>query len=403
MPGQNKSKVLHQNKFLALILLFVAFDVLCENYVAGSFSNQPPFRQFLLIGTLLILQILISPIQAGLSDYYGRKISLIISISFSLLSLIFVYVYDLGLVSFLPSLILFNLSKGVFGNTVPISWAAVGDIEGKDLRFSFAKATAAYAIGYLILIVLNKFFKDVNATLALIVAFTIILYLCIRYFNDIKDVKIDQIRYLRKPFWEFFAKEISYILKDVKNKTNQAIFLAWILWEISIYVILALYADFINYESSLVEILMMIGYLIGTYAIKFYSHIEDSKMIRFGYAVSVFSLIPYFVFSRFFSNTDGILAGCYFFHALGNAFLSPTMFSIISKRREAHERGKIYGLAESADTIAFLISVILITIYKYLKLDVNFLIFLSFITVLISWIPYRIYEKLTNENNEQNL
>ena len=169
--------------------------------------------------------------------------------------------------------------------------------------------------------------------------------------------------------------------------------MAWILWEISIYSILVLYADFVNYESSLVEIVMMIGYLCGTYSIKFFPHIEDSKMIRIGYKISLASLIPYFLIVHFVRNVDVVLAGCYFFHAVGNSLLSPTMFSIISKRREAHERGKIYGLAESADTIAFLIAVIAITAYKYFKMDVFVLVSFSFITALISWIPYRKFEK----------
>jgi uncharacterized membrane protein YesL len=73
------------------------------------------------------------------------------------------------------------------------------------------------------------------------------------------------------------------------------------------------------------------------------------------------------------------------------------MFSIISQRRQAHERGKIYGLAESADTIAFLFSIIAIIVYKYFKLDLFFLVSFSFITVIVSWIPYRNFEKLSQK------
>jgi MFS family permease len=392
------SKRSKQNRFLALILLFVAFDVLCDNYLAGSFSNETPIRQFLLIGGLLILQIFISPLQAGISDFYGRKLSLIVSLTFSLLSLIFVYLYDLHILAFLPSLILINLSKGVFGNTVPIAWAAVGDMEGRDFRFSFAKATASYAVGYLILIFLNKTFSNAYATLLLIIAFVFALFLCVGFFFDLKDIKYHKIKQMKISFPRFISNEISLIIKDIKDRSNQYIFLAWILWEVSIYAILVLYADFVNYESSLVEILMMIGYLCGTYSIKFLSHIEDSRMIRIGYKISVASLVPYFILSKFVTNVNGILAICYFFHAIGNALISPTLFSIISKRREAHERGKIYGLAESADTIAFLIAAVAIVVYKFYKMDVFFLVCFSFITACVSWIPYRNFEKLVHKD-----
>jgi MFS family permease len=387
------SKRSTQNRFLALILLFVAFDVLCDNYLAGSFSSETPIRQFFLIGGLLVLQILISPLQAGISDFYGRKLSLIVSLSFSLFSLIFVYLYDLRILAFFPVLILINLSKGVFGNTVPIAWAAVGDMEGRDFRFSFAKATAAYAVGYLVLIFLNKTFSNAYATLLLIIGFVFALFLCVRFFFDLKDIKLQKFKQMNISFPKYILNEIALIHKDVINRTNQHIFLAWILWEISIYAILVLYADFLNYESSLVEILMMIGYLCGTYSIKFLSHIEDSRLIRIGYKISLASLVPYFLLVHFVTNINAVLATCYFFHAVGNALLSPTLFSIISKRRKEHERGKIYGLAESADTIAFLIAAAAIVVYKYYKMDVFFLVCFSFVTACISWIPYRNFEK----------
>jgi hypothetical protein len=138
----------------------------------------------------------------------------------------------------------------------------------------------------------------------------------------------------------------------------------------------------------------MVGYLCGTISMKFLSQIPDSKMVRIGYTISVFSLIPYFAFSNFIKNVDALLAICYFFHAVGNSYLSPTLLSIISKNRKEHERGKIYGLAESYDTIAFLISGIIILTSRQLKLDIFFLVCVSFLAVLISWIPYSRFEKL---------
>lgn len=387
-----------QSRFLALILLFISFDVLCDNYIAGSFSNESSVKELFLFSGLLFLQIIFSPIQAGVSDFYGRKISLIVSISFSLFSLIFVYLYDLHLLSYLPVLIFIYLSKGILGNTVPIAWAAVGDIgsmEGKNLRFSFALATASYAVAYLALIFLKKFTSDTKTTLYLIISFVFVLFLCYRVFFDIKDIKMKGIRKLNCSFADFIFNEIVAIVKDVRSRLIQMIFLAWILWEISIYIILVYYADFSNYESSIIEILMMVGYICGSFAIKFFPQIPDSKMIRIGYVISVVSLFPYFIFSYFVKNVEAVLATCYFFHAIGNSLLSPTMFSIISKTRKEHERGKIYGLAESGDTIAFFISGIVIMTLKYLKFNIFYLVCISLFTVIISWLPYRQFEKIT--------
>jgi hypothetical protein len=290
-------------------------------------------------------------------------------------------------------LILLILSKGIFGNTLPIAWASVGDMEVRNFRFSFALAIASYAIGYLVLIFLNKFLTKEIAALLLVLSFVFVLFFCIRFFNDLKDIRFRDIRRLETPFFEYFFTEISLIVKDIRNKSIQLFLIAWVLWSISIYTILLLYADFLSYESSVIVIIMMVGYLVGTLFMKFLSRIDDIRMIRIGYKLSVLSLIPYFVLILFFDHIYPVFLFCYFFHAIGNAFLSPTMFSIISKTRKEHTKGKLYGLIESADTIAFLISGIVILIYRHYNFDLFWLVSFSFLTVLIAWIPYRRFER----------
>lgn len=391
-------KISKQTRFLFLILVFITFDVLCDNYIAGSFGSETTLREIVLFSGFLFLQIVFSPIQAGISDFYGRKRGLIVTLAFSLLSLVFVYFYDLHLLNYLPLLVLLNLSKGVLGNTVPICWAAVGDLgnmEGRDLRFSFALATASYAIGYLILIFLKKRFSDINATLSLSILFLLILIICARSFFDLKDPRVNKIRKIKMfPFIKLICHEI---LQDIKDKSIQMVLLTWISFEISIYIILVYYADFSNYESSVIEVLMMIGYLCGTYSIKFFPKVSDDKMIKIGYTISVVSLLPYFALSPFIEKIDSVLATCYFFHAIGNALLSPTMFSIISKLRSVHERGKTYGLAESADSVAFLLSGLTIIILKKFNQSIFFLVCISFFTALVTLIPYRRFEKLSGK------
>ncbi len=386
------------NKFLALIFLFIASDIMCDNYIIGAFNHSPPLIELLLLFIMLSLQIIISPIQAGTSDLYGRRKSLLFSILFSLLSLVFVFLFDMKLFSFIPMLILINISKGIFGNTIPISWAAVGDLSGKNLRLSFAFATAAYATGYIGLVFFNKYLPNSIATFILIILFSATLFMCFFYFFDLKDIKTKELHYLNPKFCPYIVREISLIIADLKDKAYQNLFTAYILWEISIYVILILYADFMNNNSAFIEVLMMIGFLLGVSTFSFSGHISDSKMIRIGYVICVASLLPYFFFVFLFQNINIVLAGCYFFHAIGNALLSPTIFCLVGRGKADHEKGKIYGLVESADTIAFLIAIIFIMFYKYLQLQIIYLVSVSLITALISWIPYRRFEKLRGIN-----
>ncbi len=391
---QTASQDSKKNRFLSLIFLFIASDVMCDNYIIGAFNHRAPLTELGLLLLMLSLQIIVSPIQAGLSDLYGRRKSLLFSIFFSFLSLIFVFFYDIKIFSFIPMLVLINLSKGILGNTIPIAWAAVGDISGKKLRFSFALATAAYAVGYMTLVFFNKYLPNSLATFILIIIFSIIVFMCFNYFFDLKDMKTQEIHRLHIKFPSYVMREVGLIIKDLKDKPTQNLFLAYILWEISIYVILILYADFMNNESAFIEVLMMIGFLIGISTFKFTDTISDSKMIRWGYMVCVCSLLPYFIFFYFIQDISIVLAGCYFFHAVGNALLSPTIYCIVGENKADHEKGKIYGLVESTDTIAFLIAIIFIILYKWLNLHISYLVSLSFITALVSWIPYRRFEKL---------
>lgn len=387
-----------QSRFLALIFLFIASDVMCDNYIIGAFSHRAPLTELGFLILMLSLQIIVSPIQAGISDLYGRRKSLIFSIFFSLLSLVFVFFYDIKLFSFIPMLILINLSKGILGNTIPISWAAVGDISGKNLRSSFALATAAYAVGYLVLVFFNKYLLDCVATFLLILLFVISLVVAIFCFFDLKDMKSQEIHRMHIKFPSYVCREIGLIIEDLKDKANQSLFLAYIFWEISIYVILILYADFMNSESAFIAVLMMVGFLLGISTFKFSEKISDRKMVRIGYVVCVASLLPYFVLVYFLEEVNIVLSICYFFHAVGNALLSPTIYCLVGRNKADHEKGKIYGLVESMDMIAFLVAVVFIMLYKYLQLNIAYLVLVSFLTALFSWIPYRRFEKLSEEN-----
>lgn len=65
-----------------------------------------------------------------------EKKSLIISISFSVLSLVLVFLYTKKILFSFYTLGVILLMKGLCGNTVPISWAAIADTQKRDFRFS---------------------------------------------------------------------------------------------------------------------------------------------------------------------------------------------------------------------------------------------------------------------------
>ena len=145
---------------------------------------------------------------------------------------------------------------------------------------------------------------------------------------------------------------------------------------------------------------MMLGYAFGILLLRIFNNMPDKKMGRLGLLLGSFSLIPFYLHFTFipynlFQGSPGliVLACCYFFHSAGMALLPPTLFAMLAKTTKAHEQGRVYGLLESVDTIAFLFSSIFVMIYDFNKLHLVYIISLSFVTVLMSWFPFIKYEQ----------
>src|SRR3989338_7599324 len=85
-----------------LIVLFILADILFENYLGIVYSEQLKKTELILFLAFVIMQILFAPIQSGLSDLYGRKKSLLISLTLSLGALGGIYMFNQNL--YLPIL-----------------------------------------------------------------------------------------------------------------------------------------------------------------------------------------------------------------------------------------------------------------------------------------------------------
>lgn len=145
------------SRFLPVLIFCILASVIGNNSILRIFGLQPPVLALILSTSMLVLQIFAAPIQAGFSDFYYRKKSLVVSLVFSCLSLIIlIFFKSRNLLSILP-LILVVLMNGLFGNTIPLAWAALADTQKTNLRFALALTTGAYSIAYMILAFSNLF------------------------------------------------------------------------------------------------------------------------------------------------------------------------------------------------------------------------------------------------------
>lgn len=390
MPSESKNTRhgVQERVSIIIIVALIIFDVVCDNVILINFNKETPLVEFILFVGLLFLQIIASPIQSGLSDFYGRKRSLIVAVSASLLSLVVLFLYGSAWFPFFIVLVLTNLIKGLLGNTIPIVWSAIGDTESKNERFFFAISEAAYALGYLLIFFLNPHLSD-NGWLFLLMSLApVLLYILIKGFKDKKDIVQEQ----KKSIYSHVINEPRLVFNDLKDRSLRLLSYSFTLWEISLYCILILYADFS--KSSLVGVSMMCGYIFGSYAMKHFTKYSDRTMMKLGYIISIFSLVPYLTTLFFVEEVYYLLVGGYFFHAIGNAILCPTLLSMVSTGIAVHQKGKRYGILESFDTLAFLISSIIIMIYNALCLKIIYMVVFSFLTILFSLVPYKKFTQL---------
>ena len=313
----------------------------------------------------------------------------------SFLSLGLALLYNSYILFFYPVLIVIILLKGLLGNTTPIVWAAVADTQSKDIRFALTLATAPYAIGYFVIGLFNTYLSENKAIIVVLAFYVLIILLCMIFFKDIRDKKPADTRAAHKSdhtFLRCLKLEGKQIVQELKESRLRAGLTTYLLWATSLYCILLRLVDFKNEFVKIVPP-MMIGYLVGVVIMKFCKKISDDKMVKLGYVISMISLIIFLSTLLFVKDIEFILTFCYFFYSMDNAFLSPTILTLLSKDRQPHQQGKVFGFIESADSLGFLLGTMIILLAHYLKVDFMYLILFSFLTFAASWIPYSRYRK----------
>jgi hypothetical protein len=395
IPNRAPSKI-----YLPLLLAFIFAEENCSNYLLNLFNNQPYSHAFIFYVGFMLLSIIASPIQSGYSDFNCRRKSLIISLSCSLISLFFAFLSVQTSLSVF--LVLAILMKAGLGNTLPLSWAGIADTQTKYYRFSFGLSTAAMALGDFFLDVSRKIFNQNIFSIILILIFILLIYLCCKEFYDIRknDSRVQENK-KSIPQKGLIFSEIKSMAKNFLSKKHiRNALLAFFLWEVSFYSALVVDLDLRLKPFKDLSLVILTGYLLGICVLKYLKNKNDDEMIKTGYIISLISVAPIFIFKSFFDIRPLMLVG-YFFYSMGAVFLAPSLFSLIAKERKPHEQGKIYGLIDSTDLIAFLIASIIALIYHRWQANTIVLFLCSFIAILISWLPYARFKRTRPTINQQ--
>lgn len=341
---QRQSRRLSAGILLGLIVVGEMARVFLGNGVGLKTQQLSKLNLFILF---LSLQVVFAPLQAGLSDFYCRKRSIIfclICITMSIfISSLYTYRKDL--------LILSALVFGIAGNLIPISRAGLLDLifPHHNFRFFIGLSTVAIATGYCLSAIFFRLFPIYFILLLILIGLIAGIAIAYFYFIDIKDT--DSL----SPRMEFSLSQEVYALWN--DFLRRPIFLLPLLSYF--FIEIAFYEMFFDYTATSPEsflssvILMCLGYMVGAFILRTSAR-EDEVWIRIGLLCSFFSLV---LFTCTPTDISVFLRLIFFvIFSMGYGLFIPCLFSLLSKQEPAHNQGKIYGLVDSFDAAALLIA-----------------------------------------------
>ena len=382
-------------KTLTLLLIAIGLDEAYNSSIIESSGNFSQLTKALISTLLFGAQVIFSPIQAGISDFRSRKKGLIIaffvtSISLSLL------LCDSKSRYFISFLIIAACLKGIGGNIIPISRAVLADSIKHNFRFAIGLTTSSIAAGYIFIAVISQFFNSFYVPMELLITTLVVLILILIFFLDRFD-SIAQVanRSLRieiienvKSIYEDFLKDKIFFMSS----------LSYYFWEVSFYLVFIKDVELRSKNFENFSIPMCVGYLLGVLSLKLINKWHDQHVLRFGYRISTVSVITIFIASIFgvqYSYYVSILA--YVVFSFGYGFFIPCLFSMISKVRQPHEQGKIYGLIDSVDTIAFATALL----FGVFILNFKLIMVISFLFLIIGILIYHLSKKHWSVHEEK--
>lgn len=409
-----KSRKSHSKYWILCILLYLVLVDESSNTFLVRYSSQIVknnysntwIQDYWLMIFLFLLQIVFSALQSGFSDYYIRRRSVTLSIFATLVSVILLKTH---LVLYTPVLFLSIAIKGILGNTLPLAWSSIADeTKGRNTRFYLAISICALAMGSWGPLITFSYIpsKVLWGFIALGLISGIVLTFC---YSDSKDVfhsngkngkeKLEPLK--EKSLFNLLQEECHHLYRIVKKPENFLGLLAFLFSEISFYQILFRVEVLDTYQCfATIPLSVGIGYTLGTVFLKFIQSIKDRIVSAIGISISLLA-ISIASGAFYLGGINKIFFTFLFsFYSFGYSWFTPALFSMIMDKETSHNQGKGYGLIDSVDTIAALITFVLI--FQTNCLFCFECIIMSLLLLIISFIIFSLcflkYRKLELSN-----
>jgi MFS transporter, DHA1 family, tetracycline resistance protein len=320
-----------------------------------------PFTIGLVAGIFSLMQFIFTPVWGHLSDRYGRKPILIMSLTGSVISYILLAQVFAGVLLSTTALILARAFAGVFAANISAAQAVISDTTtAEDRTRGMGLIGAAFALGFVFGPAIGGFLAKyfgyaipiyVSALLSLIA-----LTLCITVFKEtLSPVIKEKNRKKKERIRIFDFKQFYHTIKTPELGSYILISFFLIFSFSNIFGTFQLFAersDGLNLQEDeigfLFSFLGIFGAIVQSFVLKiFRNRFGDNRTLVIGNFFGIFGLglIAYSVSIPMLLVVLVILA-------LGNGLYTPTTLSLISQNAPQDEQGKILGINQSLGSLA---------------------------------------------------
>jgi MFS transporter, DHA1 family, tetracycline resistance protein len=330
--------------FLTIFVNLVGFGIIIPllPFYAETFGASP-IVVGLLFAVFSLCQLVAAPILGDLSDRYGRRPILIVSLIGTVVSFVM-----LALAHSLTMLFIARIVDGLSGGNISTARAYVADVtEPKDRARAFGLIGAAFGLGFILGPGISAVLAPVSYTAPIWAAAGITLVATAMAWFWLPETVHRAHAGTGMPFRNLLAMMRRPALRRVLLM-DFAYWFAFAIFQTTFALFAAARFGFdAARTATFFAAFAVLGALVqGVFIRRIVQQFGDKKTLRLGLVCAAFGLV-----TATLTHTVGFFAASLIPLALGIGFGHPTMSSLISRAARADEQGRVQGAASAVESL----------------------------------------------------
>jgi MFS transporter, DHA1 family, tetracycline resistance protein len=330
--------------FLTILVNLVGFGIIVPllPFYAETFGASP-IVVGLLFAVFSLCQLIAAPILGDLSDRYGRRPILIVSLIGTVVSFVM-----LALAHSMTMLFIARIVDGLSGGNISTARAYVADVtEPQDRARAFGLIGAAFGLGFILGPGISAVLAPVSYTAPIWAAAGITLVATAMAWFWLPETVHRAHAGTGMPFRNMLAMMGRPALRRVLLM-DFAYWFAFAIFQTTFALFAAARFGFdAARTASFFAAFAVLGALVqGVFIRRIVQQFGDKKTLRLGLVCAAFGLV-----AATLTHTVGFFAASLIPLALGIGFGHPTMSSLISRAARADEQGRVQGAASAVESL----------------------------------------------------